>query len=74
MRDGRYISDTGDAQAGSLERTNSCFSSRTRAFNEYVDLTEAHVHAPAGGLLGSPLSGKCRPFAGALESDSPGAG
>ena len=74
MGDRRYIPDTGDNQAGSLQRPNSGFSASPRSLDQYVYLAQSLVHPAAGSLLGRALGGKGRSLSGPLETDGSRAG
>ncbi len=70
----RNVANAGHGQARALQGADGCFPAGTGAFNVYVNLPQAHVHAPASGLLGSALSGEGGTFAGAFEAHSAGTG
>ncbi len=74
MGDRRYIPDTGDNQAGPLQRPNGGFPAGTRSLDQHVYLAQSLVHPPAGSLLGRAVGGKGRSLSGPLETDGSRAG
>ena len=74
MGDWRHVADAGDHQSGALQRPDSGLPTGARPLNKHVDVPEALVDAPAGGLLGGALGGKRGALAGTFEPGGPGAG
>src|SRR5512137_1445009 len=68
VRDRGAILDAGDFEAGSLERTNRGFATRTRALHENGYLAQTVLLSHLGGRFRSHLCGERRRLARALEA------
>src|SRR5512133_789430 len=67
--DGGDVLDALDLQAGGLQGADGRLPARPRALDEHVDLADAVLLGPAGGLLGRQLGRERGRLARALEPD-----
>src|SRR6185295_3341282 len=72
VRHRRHILDPGDLEARRGERTDRCFSARTRALHEHIHALESVLLRGPGGLLGGELRSERGGLPGTLETNVPG--
>jgi len=73
MRNGRYIPDQSDLEAGCLEGPQGRFPAGTRPLDEDVYLPHTVFHGLFGSVLRRKLGSKGGAFTGTLETLAPGA-
>ncbi len=74
MGNRRYVSDTGDNEAGALQRSNGGFPAGARPFDQHVYLAQSLVHTSTGGLFRRTLGSKGRTFSRPFETHGTRAG